>query len=252
MPFYWNLLFSMLPLLLSEIQGSLWSYPLLLSTCSRSSKSVGAELLAVTHVYHCFSVSLCFLWLRILFELPFLNTCTHTNTCTDMIFFFLTPVICKNPQKQASFVVQRVKAPLGMLASYIGAPIRISAALLVIQPLANAPGKAMEDSPISWAPVTQVRDPHGVPGFSQAHRWSLWPRTSGWKSSLCLSVPLPFKSNEVSLPLPATFQPKEATTPPKEQPRAISWCYSLPYVHKQQMETFSLVLLPYSPLPWGR
>lgn len=64
----------------------------------------------------------------------------------------------------AGNVAQWVKLPPVASASHIPYPIsHIPAVPFPIQLSANMPGKAAEDSPSSWVPVTHVADPE-VPG----------------------------------------------------------------------------------------
>lgn len=60
------------------------------------------------------------------------------------------------------------------------------AALLPIQLLVSAPGKAAGDSLSPWAPAIHLADPEGTPGswFGLAQSQLLLPFRNGWKTSL--------------------------------------------------------------------
>lgn len=65
---------------------------------------------------------------------------------------------------EARVVTQPVKPLLVLPVSYTGVPHQVPVALLLIQLLADEPGKAVDDDPNTWAPATHVRDPHSIPG----------------------------------------------------------------------------------------
>lgn len=60
-------------------------------------------------------------------------------------------------------MVWSVKSPLVIQASHVRVMAEVLTALLLIQTLANVPGKATEDSPSPWALAIHVGHWDGVP-----------------------------------------------------------------------------------------
>lgn len=80
-------------------------------------------------------------------------------------------------EKNKGIVVQRFKLLIMMLASHIRAPVQVLSALLPLQLLYNAPGKAAYDSPITGGstPNRETRMEFLSPSFYWARAWLLLP-----------------------------------------------------------------------------
>lgn len=64
----------------------------------------------------------------------------------------------------ADIVAQRIKPLVAIPTTHVRVPGAVSAALLLIQLHAKAPGKAVDGDPHAWVPAINRGDLNGIPG----------------------------------------------------------------------------------------